>query len=164
MLAELSYFRKLWNKGVDISAGVITSVITSVIIGLIGLLFWRVKLWLDLRTEERKQRQEHRIAQELESEKRRGDEIRLEERLTGEREALAKIAESSKNTNHLSDCWAQFEKWLDENRLDRFGENRTILIAHGPWGRSLRSCSPPYGEQAATLAGIIRATAVTPEE
>ena len=62
-----TYLHKLWAKGVDIGAGAIT----SVLVGLIGLLLWRGKLWLDLKAEERKQRQQHRIAEEFEIEKRR---------------------------------------------------------------------------------------------
>ena len=56
MAAELSYLDKLWNRGVDVGVGVET----SVIVGLIGLLLYRGKLWLD----EQRQRQEIRIAAE----------------------------------------------------------------------------------------------------
>lgn len=62
MLPDLPPFlQKLWDKGIDISA----SVITSVIITLIALAAWRVKLRLDLKAEEAKQRQQHRISEEL---------------------------------------------------------------------------------------------------
>ena len=47
---------KLWDRGVDVGVGVITGVITSIIVAIIGLLSWKVKLTLDLRADEKKQR------------------------------------------------------------------------------------------------------------
>ncbi len=66
ILAELSLLgNKIWNRGVDIIAGVATSTISAAIIALIAIWTWRWKRKRDLKHEEDKQRQQYAIAEEL---------------------------------------------------------------------------------------------------
>ena len=46
---------KLWDRVIDIGVGVITGVVSSVLIAIIGLISWKVKLRLDLWADEEKQ-------------------------------------------------------------------------------------------------------------
>ncbi len=110
---ELSYLQKLWNRGVDIGVGVIT----SIIVGLIGLAFWRAKLWLDLRAAAKMQHQQHRIAEEFETEKRRQAARVRRDNLRTAMETLAKRAETVSNAFQLADCWEHYYQWLLDNQL-----------------------------------------------
>jgi hypothetical protein len=60
MFADLTLLQKLWNKGTDITAGVITSTISAGIVAVIATIFWNWEKRRDLRFEADKQRQQHR--------------------------------------------------------------------------------------------------------
>jgi hypothetical protein len=83
MSAEPGFFDKLWNKGIDIWAGIITSTVSAAIIAVIATAAWRFKLWLDLKNDEAKQRQHHRINQELEALEHETAEVARVTRLQG---------------------------------------------------------------------------------
>jgi nuclear transport factor 2 (NTF2) superfamily protein len=104
MLAEPTYLEKLWNRGVDVGVGVVT----SVIVASVGLAFWKVKLWLDLRADESKQRQQHRIQEDIRREKEREAQKELQQRLARELRMFVEQAEASRHVFHLADCWEQY--------------------------------------------------------
>ena len=89
MLAELNPLQKLYNKGVDITAGVITSTISAGIIAIIATLAWRWKRKRDLRHEEDKQRQHDRISIELEAQRSEAATRAWRQKLPMERESLS---------------------------------------------------------------------------
>jgi hypothetical protein len=152
------YFWKIWDRGVDIGVGIIT----SVMIAVIGLLFWRGKLWLDLRAEEQKQLQQHRIAAEIEDERNREEAQQRHEGLKFERERLAKAVEAAPDLQSQAVVWEHFVKSMEDHNLDHRTENlpqtrqraqfTTVMAA----GR--RHEAPP--ERQAEMAAVIRATSV----
>lgn len=137
MLAYLAPFlQKVWDKGVDIAAGVITSVLATAVIALIGLLGWQAKLWLDLRADEKKQRQQHRIAQELESEKRRQEVRDQYERLHRERDSFAS-AVATQGRQGQAELWDRYLQWLQSNNLQHLPGNVHTYEMSG-WSAVLR--------------------------
>jgi hypothetical protein len=134
MLAESSYLQKLWNRGVDIGVGVIT----SVLIAGVGLLFWRFKLRLDLRADERRQRQQHRIAEEIEAAKRREAKRELRDRLRVEMDLLAAQAEAAADAFQLARCWETYLQWLLENQLNLLRGNLKTVNERAAWGPAIR--------------------------
>ena len=97
-------------------------------VGFIGLLFWKAKLRLDLRADEKKQRQQHRITEEFEKEKRRQDARDRHERLKRERdkfdEAVAALSNPGQET-----LWNEYRRWLKTNGL--FAANATAYEMDG---------------------------------
>jgi hypothetical protein len=164
MLAALTgILHKLWNRGIDIGVGVIT----SVFIAGIGLLFWRVKLWLDLRADERRQRQQHRIAEEIEALKRRDAARQNRQQLSADVDRFAKQAEASATAFHLADCWEHYYKWLIVNGLDGLPGNLKIIVEHSAWGAGLRGTATHgqvIGPAAQEVARVIRTTELPPVE
>lgn len=156
MAVELSYFQKLWNRGVDIGVGVIT----SIIVGLIGLAFWRVKLWLDLRADEQRQRQQHRISSEFETRQTEDAARAWRQRLLVDGERLAAAAEAAADFPELARCWASYALWLRSNQLNDLSRNLKVLHEHGDDGRHIMSVAThgPVTARAREIAGIIRNT------
>jgi hypothetical protein len=114
---------KIWNKGIDIAA----NVITSLIVALIGLAFWKAKLWLDLRADETKQRQHHRICEDLDDDQRwrRAMAEAAELRLT--RDSWAQSLEDVIGRVPEIELLERFCSWIKSNDLDIVRDNQQFL-------------------------------------
>src|SRR5579884_358573 len=124
MLAPGDYFHKLWDKGVDIGAGVVISSVSGLILAAIATLTWRWKRRRDIKLEEDKQRQQHRIAQEFAQQEQRERGIQLKR----ERDALIqKVLDTQGNAQQLQKAWDAWETWLRKNGLEYLPGNRKIL-------------------------------------
>jgi hypothetical protein len=130
MAVDLSYLQKLWNRGVDVGVGVVT----SVIIGFIGLLFYRGKLWLD----EQRQRQEIRIAAEEAARVRHQEAQDRRRGLVDEREAFLTAANNAGNQHDLAEVWDAYLAWLESQELHRLPVNLTTITTLRLWGTGLR--------------------------
>ena len=152
--------QKLWDRGVDIDVGVIT----SVIVAAIGLAGWRIKLWLDLHADERKQRQQAGIAEQLLIATRKRETQQRYLRLTEERDAHATNIAGCTVAVELLDAWRRYEEWLQSenlqnrlrnldlrramaNELDHMRENAHTarLAAFLPWEIRRTEIPPPNG-------------------
>ena len=134
-----SFLQKLWDKGVDIVAGIITSVLASILIALIGLAGWRFKLLLDLRAAERKQRQEHRVGQELERERLRQEARAQHTRLIKERDGFAD-AVRTQGRQGQAELWDRYLRWMELNGLQHLAGNGHFYELAG-WASGLRIAS-----------------------
>jgi hypothetical protein len=154
MFAELSYFQKLWNRGVDIGVGVVT----SVIVGVIGLLFWRGKLWLDLRAAAEHQRQQHQISAELDAERAHQAARERRAQLQRDRENFAVSAEAAEDFVVLARSWESFAQWLYSNGLNDLPGNLRLLHVHGNNGQAFfqNATHGPVTEKAQEVAALIR--------
>ena len=156
MLADLTPLQKLYNKGVDITAGVITSTLSAGIIAVIATLTWRWKRKRDLKHEEDKQRQHDRISVELEAERADTDRRAWRQKLPMEREDHAVAAEGAASYPQLVRCWVNYVVWLRSKRLSELPGNLRVLNQHGEDGRHIMSVATSEG-----LPGIARSTADT---
>lgn len=130
MLVELTFWQKLLNKDVDIVAGIATSTISASIIAGIATLTWSWKLRRDLRHEEAKQRQQHRIAQQLAEEDDTRKARNRESGLRLELECLVdkfREAGSCGNARLLQDAWDDWLKWLLNRGLLYLPANQKII-------------------------------------
>jgi hypothetical protein len=137
-----SLILKLWDKGVDIAAGVITSVLASIFIAVIGLFLWEVKLGLDLRADARKQRQQHDIAEEFDREKRRQDTRDRQTRLRQERDEFVKAVPTLGREGQAI-LWESYINWIRANNLDSRNPRAYELAG---WSPSLRLASDANAE------------------
>ncbi len=159
MLTEIIH--KLWNRGIDIGVGVITALIVAVI----GLVFWRAKLWFDLRADERKQRQQHKISSELEAKRTDVDTRAWRAKLPFDREDFAIAAESAASYPELVRCWVNYVLWLRRNNLSELPRNLKILNQHGDNGWHISSIATSEGlpDLARSTAETIRKTELPPD-
>jgi len=149
-----SYIHKLWDRGVDIGVGVIT----SIIIAVIGLVFWKGKLWLDLQADKKKQIQQDRIRRDFEQKERVQNERERYERLTKEREDFATTVQGGTmgkvgHGNH----WELVREWMKSNALHHVPANLPRFNELADWQERLRSASDNNVEaNARNMAKIIR--------
>ena len=103
-IAEIAL--KLWNRGIDIGVGVITSTISAGLVAVIAIVFWNWKKKRDLRFEADKQRQQHRINEEIDVETRRRVARERVASLRKDVEIFATRAETVTNAFQLADWGA----------------------------------------------------------
>jgi|GEM_PF-7083926 len=125
MLAHLPFLQKIWDKGIDITA----SVVTSVIIAGLALLVWKLKLRLDLEAEKQKQRQQHRLQQELAEELQRKAARARYLVLTEQRDAHAASVQACTKTTELLAAVGRYEGWLQVESLQNFPKNIDFMKA-----------------------------------
>jgi len=131
----LDLVHKLWNKGVDIGANVITSLIVAVL----GLLFWRVKLRLDLWADASKHRQKQQMDQAAGQFSRRLDDDARYSRLSDERDTFATAVLAAQDMPHLAELWESYLAWMQSNDLQLLPGNLSIHSMWANWGSSLRN-------------------------
>lgn len=155
------FWWKLWNRGVDIGVGVVT----SIIVGLIGLAFWQVKLWLDLRADKEKQLQQDRIKKQIEREDRLNEQRERYEKLTQQRESFAAIAEGGTlgrvgQMNH----WNHVQEWMKSNDLHELPANTARFHELADWGNKLRDTERDdnAAQNAKNMARMIREIQIPP--
>jgi hypothetical protein len=154
----ISLLHKLWNRGVDIGVGVIT----SLIVAIIGLLFWRAKLWLDLRADKAKRDQQHRMEDERAAQQRRREAFERYASLKAERDNLANAAASAETRFALAELWERYFKWLHDKDLAHLPRNLHTLSHYAGWSQSLRGVGsfPPeqLSQDKNTMTELIRST------
>jgi hypothetical protein len=124
------YWRALWDRGVDISVGIITNTISAGIVALIAIATWRWKRKRDPKHEEDRQRQQRRIAEELDREGRSQEILRRISELQSELDPLVQnfaSAGSAGDADHLQKAWDAWRSWLEANQLQYLPGNRKIL-------------------------------------
>ncbi len=161
-LAMTSLISKLWDRGVDIGVGAITSLFVAGIVAGAGLLFWKLKLRLELSAEKEKKEQQNRMDDEREAAQRELETQRRHERLTAERENFARSAISAENNIALARLWGEYFNWLRDNGLDRLKRNLDVLTHHSGWTRALESPGsfplPQVERDRTRMADLIRLT------
>ncbi len=158
MLTHLPFLQKIWDKGVDITA----SVIASVIIAGLALLVWKLKLRLDLQAEAQKQRQQHRLQQELAEELQRSAAWARYLVLNEQRDAHAASVQACTKTTELLAAVGRYEEWLRAENLQNFPQNIDFMKAIDGERENLRR-SDHTRRLADSLSGRIRKTDVTPQ-
>lgn len=154
MSAELGFIDKLWNKGIDISAGIITSTVSSAVIAVIATAAWKIKLGLDLKNNEAIQRQQHRISQELEATVRRTVEVERVKRLQAELKPLVEHLRQAASGPELMIAWNKYADWLERNNLQDSPANQRVVRV---WGN--HSFGDMLQQNAGTLAPKVAADA-----
>ncbi len=124
MLTHLpSYLQKIYDRGVDIGVGIAT----GVALAIIGLLFWRGKLWLELRADARKQWQQWEIAGKHEHLMAMKKAEERNERLAKERANYAKAVRAAQHHEELVHLWDQYVQWIHDNGLQYLPHNATTF-------------------------------------
>ena len=124
-----SLIQKLWDKGIDITAALIVSGITA----LIALASWKVKLWLDLKTDEAKHRRQHEREKEFELERREQDARERDKKLRKALVILADEAAAIKLKSQLQSVMDRYTSWLKSNDLENFSTNAQNLSQMAGW-------------------------------
>jgi hypothetical protein len=151
----LQLIHKLWDRGVDVGVGVIT----SVIVGLIGLAFWQVKLLLDLRADREKQLQQDRIKKQIEREDSLREQRERYQTLTRQREEFAAIAErGTLGGAGLGNHWEHVRDWMRSNDLHQLKASIPMFLEMTDWGDRIRGMTLDINlpVNASNMARIIR--------
>ena len=135
------FLQKLWDKGVDIAAGLIVSGITAVI----ALASWKVKLWLDLKADEAKHRRQHARDLEFERERSRKDALERDERLQKELLILADEAGKVMLKSQLQSMMTRYSSWLTTNHLEHLSANAQNLSEIASWASLTQSAAQVPG-------------------
>jgi hypothetical protein len=150
LLEHPSLLHQLWNKGVDIAAGVIT----SVFVGVIGLAGWRVKLELDKRHRKAILEVEASHANRISKEATRAH---LDE-LSRERNAFVDaMTKAAPTTHEMKAVWERYTSWLVGNHLESNPGNLPILSA-GPRAFQFIAHETNMNDRARELCELIRKT------
>jgi hypothetical protein len=148
---------KLWERGIDISA----NVITSVIVALIGLAFWKAKLWLDLRSDRAKREQQYRMEDERESETRRQEVVNAAAGRKRELDDLADAAQGAGDLASMAIVWQHYEEFMRRNKLNHLPKNLETTAERDKWSVMMRAARnmPGSGPQNKDqMAALIRKT------
>jgi len=111
------------EKGIDITA----NVITSVIVALIGLAFWRAKLWLDLHAERAKRKQEYAMTDERERQKKQEAAAQHEAELQRELSSIVAAAGAASDANVQRGVWSRYSLFVEVNHLESMPGNLNSL-------------------------------------
>jgi hypothetical protein len=168
MIADLPFWHKIWNRGVDIAAGVTTNTISAGIVALIATWTWRWKRGRDLKYEEDKQRQQHAIAEELAEKRRLKENLSRVSRLQRELEALVEKfanAGSPGNAEQLQKAWDTWAAWLEKNELNYLPANRKILNRWALYSDNFRYAGSQQNasQWAGELITELRGTQLSPD-
>ena len=165
MIADLPFWLKLWNKGVDIAAGVVTSTLSAAIVALIATWTWHWKRNRDLKFEADKQRQQHAIAEELAHTKRADEESARQSILRQELEALLRDFESAGspgNPDRVQDAWDTWGNWLKKHQLEYLPDNRKIFNKWAVYNFRQANSQQTASQFASQLIGDIKETQLSP--
>jgi hypothetical protein len=117
---------------------------------------------MELRVDERKQRQQHRIAEELASDKISRDSRARHIQLYDEREDLAHRAAHSEGPNDLADVWDTYVYWITSNNLPQTPTNAQLQKDHSAF--ALRQMpNLDFQERARAIENAIRSTDIEPK-
>ncbi len=130
MIGDAPFWLKLWNKGIDIAAGVVTSTLSAAVVALIATWTWHWKRTRDLKYEADKQHQQHAIAEELAQQKCAAETFARQSRLSQELQAILRpfaSAGSPGNPDRVQDAWDNWVTWLKQNQLEYLPDNQKII-------------------------------------
>ena len=131
MLTDLPFWQKIWNRGIDVTVGVLTSTISAAIIAIIATLTWHWKRKRDLKHEADKKHQHVAIVEKLDKQKRYEADTERIAQLRQELEQLALQFASAGNRPGgvllLHGAWDTWVAWLQKNELQYLPGNRKIL-------------------------------------
>jgi hypothetical protein len=119
-LALTPVLLKLWDKGVDIAAGVITSTLSAGVIAVIATITWSWKRNRDLRFEAEKQRQAYSIAKEFDNQTKLIDDLQLGHKHKtelGHLIAAIEVAFNSEDREQLWLNWQLLTGWIHINKF-----------------------------------------------
>ena len=157
MQIHISLLHKVWDRGVDIAV----AVLTSLIIAGLGLLSWRVKLRLDLHADEQRQLQQHRVASEIEAERKREEAELARDQRKFELEQLARGVEEAKDVHTQALIWERFERFVTTNDLAHRPENLPSTEERSVFSAIMRSTGHMLGippQRPDEMATLIRKT------
>jgi hypothetical protein len=162
MLAHLSLFQKVWDRGVDIAVSVIATTISAGIAAGVATVTWRWNRKRDLKFEEAKLELKDR----RESEQAKREEQSRLQKLNREREGLAEVAAATQIRGMQGDMIDRYIAWLKQNGLDHIPANAKIISKWSSVPGDLRQ-SPTIPDnnsqkRAAELASDIRSTQLSP--
>jgi hypothetical protein len=143
MLADLTPLEKLYNKGVDITAGVIISTISAGIVAVIAIIFWNWKKRRDLRFEADKLRLQHSFTEEAGAESRRQAARERRDRLGRERDIFAAQATQMTSGIQLAELVERYYRWLESSNIDHLPRNLKTLSENPHWAQGLRGATIP---------------------
>jgi hypothetical protein len=160
MLAELlPFLQKLWDKGIDIGAAVIASTISAGIVAGIATAAWRWNKRRDLRHEDAKQRQQHRIAEELAEQTRRTEDRARHQRLSAQRATFADAMAKPIRQVEAAELWDQYLTWCRTDQLDLLPRNLSVLNGYSQMSSGLRGMDDlNFASAKAQLVKVIRET------
>ena len=164
MLADPSFIEKLWNKGVDIAASVVASTISALIIAVIATSTWKFKRRRDLQLEEGKQRQQHRIAEEIKIEDQKKERREYIQRRARERDGCVAAFAGATDVGRLQAEWDQYLKWLTLNGIVHLPGNQAIVNANASIGRLAHPSAAPHPEWSKGIAEEVKRTELPPSE
>ena len=131
MVADVPFWQKLWNRGVDVAASVIASSITAAIIAIIATFTWRWKRNRDLHFEEDKQRQHQRLADEFAKQERQRVAGEQHDALSQQRENLAAaMLEAEADSILIKEVWWNYVLWVKSILLNYLAGNKNIPNEH----------------------------------
>ena len=133
----LPFVHKLWDKGVDIAAGIIAGAFTAAIVAIIGLLFWKIKLWLDFRAEKAKFLQQ----KELERQDAQRREATRRAALLQNREQFAWVAVRTLDRKGQAELWNQVCDWMKKEGLLGIQTNLVTYTDRAGLSQKLRDAS-----------------------
>ena len=134
VLASFPFLQKLWDKGIDISA----AVITSVIVAGIAALFWKFKLHLELKSDAAKQRQHNQLQREFDEEHATQEAELKRQRLEFERATHSGIIARVRTADALIPAWEQCAEWMRREGLLALGGNGALMVTVAEEAESMR--------------------------
>jgi hypothetical protein len=129
VFVDLSPYEKLWNKGVDIIATSLASVLSAAIL----LLGWKLKLHLDLKKEEAVQLQKAAIENQISLNKAADSRRQLIARLKGQLAVFAEEARTVSSESAAEKLSTRYTTWLESMQLVTW--KRNLRLMH-KWGET----------------------------
>jgi hypothetical protein len=160
VLADPSLLQKIWDKGVDITASVISSTLSALIAAVLALIGWRIKLWLDLRANEAKLRQEQELKREFERETLKRTFRERHNRLARERDQFVETIRAQPDSFHVSRTLGRYRDWAVRNELVELPGNQAILNELEATSRTLTLAGFPIDR----IVDLQQTTALPPQE
>lgn len=118
-VSDVSWWVKLWYKGIDIGASAISNIIGAGVVALFATGFWNWKKLRDLKYERQKLEQECRYRQE-ERVKRIESRLRL---CRFQIDSFVEQMRSSKATDEAASIFSRYVQWLENNKIRDWGDN-----------------------------------------
>jgi hypothetical protein len=117
-----SFIHKVWDRGIDITVGLISSIGTAAI----AFLFWKAKLWLDAKSHAQSIEMDERARQDRE----RGEFEERHQKIIEDYTRLLTLAKKTAKLQNVEDkrtqmisIWNDYWQWIEDNGLGRYPGN-----------------------------------------